>query len=241
MLEDPRQLAHPLPPEVVEVGGRDQGAGKIVVAADVEDVLLQRPEAAIGQARAPQTASGAEEVQVEAVAPPATAGQDEARFQQREIKAGSVVRHETVGVAEQGGEGGEQRGLLVEIAHEVLAHLEPVAVEEADADEEGIGARAAGEAGGLGVKVEEAAAGSGGAGARQHAQRPRSDLAGAGESLLAVTMVQIEAAPHEQDPPVIRFLHGTAQRLFERRSASGGMAEQALGLEAPDDLTELGD
>src|SRR3989441_13267432 len=52
---------------------------------------------------------------------------------------------------------GEQRGLLVEVAHEVLLDNEPVAVEAPDADEEGVGARPSREAGRLGVEEEEPA------------------------------------------------------------------------------------
>ncbi len=52
-------------------------------------------------------------------------------------------------------ERGQQRRLLVEVAHEELAHLELVAVEEADADQERVGAGAAREPGGLGVEVEQ--------------------------------------------------------------------------------------
>ena len=43
------------------------------------------------------------------------------------------------------------------VAHEVLAHAEAVAVHEADADQEGRGAGAAGEAGRLGVEEDGAA------------------------------------------------------------------------------------
>ena len=51
----------------------------------------------------------------------------------------------------------EQRRLLVVVAHEVLAHDEAVALHPADADQEGRGPGAAGEARRLGVEEDRAA------------------------------------------------------------------------------------
>src|SRR5262249_17760659 len=145
VLEHPRKIRGPLSPKIVEVDGRDHEARNIVVPSESEHVLLERSKPAIGQTSAPEPPGGAQQIEVEPVLRPAPPGQNEARLEQRKIEAGAVVRDETIEVAEQIVERREQRGFLVEIAHEVLAHLEPFAIEEADADEEGICPRAAGE------------------------------------------------------------------------------------------------
>src|SRR4029450_4905134 len=82
----------------------------------------------------------------------------EARLQQREIEAAAVVRHEAVELPEHRLQCAQERRLLVEVAHEELPHLEVLTIEEAHADQEGVGAGAARQAGGLGVEIEEPAA-----------------------------------------------------------------------------------
>ncbi len=85
---------------------------------------------------------------------PAPAGEHEARLQQRQIEAGPVERHHRPGAGQQRLQRREQRGLVVEVAHEVLDHHDPVVLDERGADEEGVGAGAAGQAGRLGVEEE---------------------------------------------------------------------------------------
>ncbi len=68
VLEHPRQLVRPLAPQVLEVHGGDQRARQVVVSQEAEHVLLDRPEPAVGQARAPEPPRRAEQVEVEGVA-----------------------------------------------------------------------------------------------------------------------------------------------------------------------------
>ena len=156
VLEDARHLAGRLPPQVVEVRLRDQRARQIVLADEAERVLLDGAEAAVGQPGAPQPPRRRQEVEVEGSFRPAAPGEHEARLEERQVEAGAVVGHEAVDLPQKRIEGGQQRRLFVEVAHEVLPHLELAAVEEAHAHEEGIGAGAAGQARRLRVEIEEA-------------------------------------------------------------------------------------
>ncbi len=143
-------------PEIVEVERGDQGARHIVNALQAQDARLDRSEAAVREPGRPEPSCRRQEIQVREMLGPGTAGEDEAGLEERKVEPAAVVGHHAVEVGQQRGHGGDQRRLLVQIAHEVLGEHEPIALEEARPDEKGVGPRAAGEAGGLRVQVEEA-------------------------------------------------------------------------------------
>jgi hypothetical protein len=204
-------------------------------------MMLQCSEATVAQARAPETSRRPQEVEVKPVIGPAPPREDEAGLQQGEIEARPVVRDDPVEVPKQRVERGEQRGLLVQIAHEVLAHLKAIPVEESDTDEEGIGSRPAREPRRLRVEKEQARSiVEDGVTSRQEAERHRRDLARAPERVLAVAMLEMEPAPDEQHPPGVVFLDGTAQRIFDGRRAARRRAETVLRLDPSDDSPEVG-
>ena len=80
----------------------------------------------------------------------------EAGFEQRLVVGFAVVGDQHVEGREVLGEAEEQRGFLAVIAHEELAQAEAGGIDGADADQEGVGAAAAGEAGGFGVEERPA-------------------------------------------------------------------------------------
>ena len=213
VLEHARQLVGPLPAQVLEVHRGDQRARQVVVPEKAQHVLLDGSEAAVDQSRAPEPPGGAEQVHVEDLAGKPSPAEHEARLEQRQVEAGPVVRDEAVELPERLLEHGEQRGLLVEIAHEELAHLELVAVEEADADQERVGAGAAREPGGLGVEVEQAApVGDRLAAAAQQGQRGRRGVARGQQRLRAVPVAHREpAADHQELAPLV-LLDGAVER-----------------------------
>ena len=76
----------------------------------------------------------------------------EARFEQRLVVGFAVIGDEHVEVRQVLGEAMEQRGFFAVIAHEELAQAEAGGIDRAHADQERVGAGAAGEAGGLGIE-----------------------------------------------------------------------------------------
>ena len=52
--EDPRERARSLAPEVLEVHRGDQGPWKVVISGEAEHVSLERSQAAVGEACAPE-------------------------------------------------------------------------------------------------------------------------------------------------------------------------------------------
>ena len=243
VLEHPRKLAGPPSPKEVEVHARDQSAGEVVGAAEAEHVLLERPEPAVARAeRSRARRAGVRRSRWKRSPGQRRRAEHEARLQQRQVEARSVVGDEAVEVSEQGLERGEQRGLLVEVAHEVLPNLEAVAVEEAGPDEERVGTGAARQARWSRCRGR-------GAACRRAPRRPPAraiaragcvDLPGARERGLAVAMVEPEAPPddeHRRRAPSPRRRRRAAPRA--RRGARSA-AERVLGLDPPDDLMELG-
>ena len=157
VLEDARERRGAARAEEVEVERRDQGAGHVVVAREAEHLALERPEPAVGEARREDPARGPEQVEVGQEPRPAAPREDEARLEQRQVEARAVERDETARPLEHGRQRREQRRLLVEVAQEVLRDDEAVGLAPARAHEERVRARAAGEAGRLGVEEEETA------------------------------------------------------------------------------------
>src|SRR2546426_12321461 len=120
---------------------RSQGARHVVLALEPEDLALERREPAVGATRRENAAGRPEEVEVGQSRGPAAAREDEARLEERQVEGRAVEGDDSRGLLEERHQRGEQRGLLVEVAHEVLLDNEPVAVEAPDADEEGVGDR----------------------------------------------------------------------------------------------------
>src|SRR5262249_22498309 len=131
---------------------------EIVLAEEAESVLLHRAETAIREPRAPEPARGGQEIEVKDRVGPAATTQHEACLEQRQVEARAVVGDDAVHVAQERIEGGGERGPVAGVSNEVLPPLEAALGEEAHAHEEGVGPGAAGEAGGLGVEIEEARA-----------------------------------------------------------------------------------
>ena len=73
-------------------------------------------------------------------------------FQERDVEGASVEGDDAGEAPQVLGQPSQERGLLRIIAHEVLPHAEAVAVDEPEADEEGGGAGASGQARRLGVE-----------------------------------------------------------------------------------------
>ncbi len=216
MLEDPRQLSGRLTAEGFEIHGRDEGAGQVGLAGKAQGVLLDGAEPAVRESAAPEAARRLEEVEVERRLGPAPARQHESRLEQRQIEARAVVGHDPVHALKERIERGQERGLLVQVPHEVLPYLERLPVEEAHADEEGVGARAPGETGRLGIEIDEPRPGRRDPRARQERQRRVGHRAGRVEKLAPVEMAGLEAPADQEHAPMTRLLDGAAQEVFER-------------------------
>ncbi len=54
-------------------------------------------------------------------------------------------------------------------------------------------------------------------------------------------MTGLEAAANHQHAPTLRFLDDATQEVLQRGHVVRSDVETALGLEAPDDATEIGD
>src|SRR5262249_41340658 len=141
--------------------------------------------------------------------------EDEPRLEQRQVEARAVVRHDPVEPADQRVDRAEQGRLLVEVAHEVLPDLERVPVEEARADEEGIGPGAAGQTRGLRIEGEGPRPRRS-AGAREQGEALRGDVPRGVERLTPVAMAEVEATAHGQDAATLHLLDRAAHRLLER-------------------------
>src|SRR2546426_5880188 len=131
---------------------RSQGARHVVLALEPEDLALERREPAVGATRRENAAGRPEEVEVGQSRGPAAAREDEARLEERQGEGRAVEGDDSRGLLEERHQRGEQRGLLVEVAHEVLLDNEPGAVEAPDADGGGVGARPPRQARPLGVQ-----------------------------------------------------------------------------------------
>ena len=152
--EHPAQRRRPPRAKEVEVERRDQAAGDVVLARDTDDLALERRQPAVGQIRRPHAPRRPQQVEVRQ-GRPATARQDKARLEQRQVEARPVEGHEAARSLQERPQRRQQRGLLVEIAHEVLREHEAVVLEPGGSDQERVGSRAAGEPGRLGVEEEE--------------------------------------------------------------------------------------
>ena len=165
--------------------------------------------------------------------------QDEACLEQRQVEAGAVEGHDRGRPRQQRLERREQRRLVVEVAHEVLADNDAIAFDQGGADEERVGPCPAGQAGRLGVQ-EQQAAGPGDValhtrGPGQDRQRRRH---GVGERLGAVTVRQRVLALDEDD----RALPGVVQlAVDDPLDRLGRRPGRASALDAPDHAPEVVD
>ena len=89
-----------------------------------------------------------------------------------------------------------------------MPDLERLPVEEAYADEEGVGARAPRETGRLGIEIDEPWSGRRDSRARQERQRRVGHRAGRVEKLASVEMAGLEAPSHHEHAPLARLLDG---------------------------------
>ncbi len=139
----------------VEVDLGDLVSGDVPGAAQAQQRHLERLQAAGLESLLPQPPRRVEEVQVRHLPEgEAAAVQAEAGVEERDVEGLPVVGDDAREAGEVFFEGLQQRPLLVIVAHEVLPHLEAVALEPARADQEGGGAGAAGETRGLGVQED---------------------------------------------------------------------------------------
>src|SRR5689334_3067644 len=92
-----------------------------------------------------------EHVEVAVDLPELAALEAEAAFEERDVELLAVEGDDGVEAFEVALDRADERFLLMEVAHEVLADDERLTVDEADGDEEGRGAGAAREACGFGV------------------------------------------------------------------------------------------
>jgi len=132
-------------------------AGQVVLAHDAEQLAFHRGEAAVGPHAAEGAAHGVQQVQVRAVLEGVLAAlQAVAPLEQRRVVAAAVVADEDAVRRQPGGKGVEH-GRLARQGREIqLAHEELPTLPLGEAKHEGLGAHAAGEAGGLGVEADEA-------------------------------------------------------------------------------------
>src|SRR5439155_1242062 len=125
VVEHPRERRRPARAEEVEVERGDQGARHVVLALEPEDLALERREPAVGATRRENAAGRPEEVEVGQSRGPAAAREDEARLEERQVEGRAVEGDDSRGLLEERHQRGEQRGLLVEVAQEVLLDNEP--------------------------------------------------------------------------------------------------------------------
>src|SRR5580698_4108321 len=144
-----------------------------------------------------------------------------ARFEERLIEALAVVRDQHVEAGEISGERVEHRRLFAIVTHEELADAEPFAIDAADADQEGAGAGAAGEASGF--SVEEGPGGGmrvgDGAGGKR-IEKVAGELDQVGNFVAAVTLVAWVKLLGFEVPAEGSFDNFTGEEFFDE---SGGI------------------
>lgn len=148
------------PPQIVKVKLGDEGGGDVVFAAPaemscIEDVALEFDEPHGAEPQPPQSARGMEQIQMGGQLRDAhRASHSEAIFEKRPIKGFAVEGDKDRALRDARGEFLEQGVFFVKVAKEELLDLQAASVPPGEANEEGIGARAAGEARGFGVQEE---------------------------------------------------------------------------------------
>ncbi len=218
MVKDPDERAGVAVVLVAEVALRDQPARHVVRPFQVQDVALERLERAARQATAPQSAGDRQEVEVrsgiEAVGRGA-AVEAEAGAQQRHVERAAVERDETRRAVQPLGDGLELGALFGRMAHEELAQLEHALVKPADADQEGVRARAAHEPRRLGVQER---------GVRQiEVGQPRvaGQLGQCGS---------VDVMHRAEQLAAVRIVRGAAQRADPARAVLGRVLQAGHGL-----------
>ncbi|MEO0661301.1 MAG: hypothetical protein AAFZ87_07175, partial [Planctomycetota bacterium] len=148
--------------QVVEPGGRREGAGEVALAAEAEELALHRLQLRVLERAERQAAQRVEEVEVRAV----REGRRHARDPHLVLEPVAVERlaeegHERGRCSDAVRDGLEQRGLLARVAQEALPRHPlggvAVALEPAEPDHVHVDAGAAAKAARLGVEVDGAA------------------------------------------------------------------------------------
>ena len=146
--------------KIVEIELRDERGRDIIVATPaksrcVQDVTLELDKPDGAEAQAPQRPRRMQQIEMRGELRNVNdAGHGEAIFQERPIESFAVESDEDGTFGDAGGKLLEKRIFLVEVAKEELFDLEAAGVPPGEADEECIGAGAAGEAGSLCVEEE---------------------------------------------------------------------------------------
>src|SRR2546421_1509153 len=136
-----------------EVAARDQAAGKVVGAMQVEHTLLDGLQRTVGQAGAKDPPREREQVEMGRRGPYRTP-QTQPGLQERPVKTPAVVAHQHAGLADAPAHRPEQRLFLVEVAEKILGQGQAVPFPPRQTDEKGDGAGAAREAGGFRIQEE---------------------------------------------------------------------------------------
>src|SRR5690606_10056069 len=146
----------------VRVARRDLARGDVALPPEAEDPLLDRRQVARAEAPLVEAPRDVDEVEVRPFGQGRHAAHDGARAEERDVEGLTVEGDEHRGLLDALRKPRDDGGLLAHAAEEELLRDEVPVFEEGEADEEGHGARAAGEARGLGVEVERAAGIAGG-------------------------------------------------------------------------------
>ena len=160
----------------------------------------------------------------------------EARFEQRLVVGFAVVGDQHIEPLQVLGEPPQERGLLAVIAHEKLAQPEARGFYGTDADQECVGARAAGQARGFGVEKRPPRWGrAAGGAARERAQQVFRQSGEVRDVDAAVAAVTLPEPLGFEVLPVRRADHFAAHELFDverqvpRRQAGLGSGLAAAG------------
>ena len=189
MGEHAGQRRSPARAQELEVQRRDQAAGDVVLTLYADHLALERRQPTVGEARGPHPPSRPQQVQMGQRHWPASTGQDETRLEQRQVERCPVEGHDAARPLDERSQRRQQRGLVVEVAHEVLDQDQAVFLEPPGAHQERVGAGAAGEASRLRVEEEEPARVlEGRFRPRQHAQQIERRFEGGRERLAPVSV-----------------------------------------------------
>src|SRR2546430_1251938 len=112
-----------------EVQSRNGVTGHVTRALHAQHALLERSESTIIECVAPHAPRRAHQIDVWEVSPPAAPLQNEPSLQKRHIEAAAVEGDDAARAVEERRERGEERRLLVEIAHEELRPAQAIAVD----------------------------------------------------------------------------------------------------------------
>src|SRR5678816_553964 len=129
--------------QVVEISARDHCARYIRTAEEGEQLPLQRDQPATAVTVSPELSRSEQQIEMghrlERMIEP---GQSESRFEQWQVERCAVVGHDHLELPEMVSQRQQHRRLFVEIANEVLNHVEIRAGEVANSHKEWAYARA---------------------------------------------------------------------------------------------------